>query len=262
MEQFDFGENWKNYSKNAISNKRVEQAKVDFSNLLEGIDIYKKTFLDIGFGQGLSLQIATELGAKTIGCDINPKCKSILRQNQKFFKKNQNIDIPIILGSILDPKTINEIKSNERYFDIVHSWGVLHHTGKMWDALKIASELVASSGYLIIAIYNKNKVSNIWLIIKKIYNKVPIFLKKMMLYSYLPLLYIRSLFSKTKDKEKSRGMNIYYDAVDWLGGYPYEFASKQEIVGFFDKEFELIKLIPTWGFSGCNQYVFKRKSFD
>ncbi len=260
MKQFDFGENWKNFSKKAMSEKNKEQARIDFSELTEKINLTDKTFLDIGFGQGLSLLIATENLVIPVGCDINPKCSSVLNYNRNFFKNIENVNIPIITGSILEDETIKEIKNNSNKFDVVHSWGVLHHTGKMWKTVKIASSLVDKEGYLIIAIYNKHWTSKIWRTVKKIYNFVPKFFKKIMLFTYIPLLFIRTIISGIKNFRQIRGMDFYYDAIDWLGGYPYEYASKQEIIDFLKNDFELIKYIPTWGFSGCNQFVFKRKN--
>jgi len=259
MEQFDFGENWYNFSRKALSKNNIEQARNDFSQLTENINLSDKTFLDIGFGQGLSILIATENSAKTIGCDINPKCNIALNNNRGFFKKIQDIEIPVIIGSILNTETVNKLKSHYVKYDIVHSWGVLHHTGKMWDSIITASMLVEKSGYLIIAIYNKHWTSKIWLVVKRTYNFAPKFLRKLMLFLYIPLLFFRTLFSGIKNLQQTRGMNFYYDSIDWLGGYPYEYASKQEIIDFLKDDFELIKFIPTWGFSGCNQFVFKRK---
>ncbi len=61
-------------------------ARIDFSNLLNE-DISGKTFLDIGFGQGMSLLLATERNAKTFGCDINPICKEVLEHNKATYFK-------------------------------------------------------------------------------------------------------------------------------------------------------------------------------
>lgn len=72
--QFDFGENWFDYSKRALTPERIDQAKADLTVLTEGIELHNKRFLDIGFGQGLTLLTAASMGAKATGCDINPKC--------------------------------------------------------------------------------------------------------------------------------------------------------------------------------------------
>jgi len=43
-------------------------------------------------------------------------------------------------------------------FDIVYSWGVLHHTGQMQQALNNVLIPLADSGTLFIAIYNDQGV--------------------------------------------------------------------------------------------------------
>ena len=59
---------------------------------------------------------------------------------------------------------------------------------------------------------------------------------------------------------RQRGMDIYYDAVDWVGGSPYEYASREEIVEFMEKKgLDLTKFIPTKGFTGCNEFVFHKR---
>jgi 2-polyprenyl-6-hydroxyphenyl methylase/3-demethylubiquinone-9 3-methyltransferase len=260
MKQFDFGKNWQDFSHKALDYKKIQKAREDFSYLTQDIDLQGKSFLDIGFGQGLSLLIATEKGGKTFGCDINPKCQTVLEQNKKYFDKLPNENIPVVVGSIIDKSAIQEIKDKKQSFDIVHSWGVLHHTGNMYKALQTAANLTANNGFLIIAIYNKHWTSPLWHFIKKLYNQVPGFLKKIMLYLYIPLLYLRSLFGGLKNFKPKRGMSFYYDAKDWLGGYPYEYASPEEIINFLQVDFNLVRFIPTNGFTGCNQFVFKKNN--
>ncbi len=55
---FDFGQNWLEFSKKALSNDRVIQAKTDFCCLMKEVPFNDKSFLDIGFGQGLRNIIA------------------------------------------------------------------------------------------------------------------------------------------------------------------------------------------------------------
>ena len=94
---FDFGQNWLEFSEKALSNDRVIQAKTDFCCLMKEVTFKDKSFLDIGFGQGLSLLCAVEMGAKVVGCDINPKCAEALKQNLKFFPEIAGKNIQTII---------------------------------------------------------------------------------------------------------------------------------------------------------------------
>src|SRR5262245_54686513 len=108
--QFDFGSNWLAFSRRALTREAIDQAKIAFQRLLGTLDIRSRSFLDIGFGQGLSLLIATEMGADSVGCDVNPKCKQALEINRQHFFARAVVDIPIVVGSILDPSTLTKIK--------------------------------------------------------------------------------------------------------------------------------------------------------
>jgi len=53
-------------------------------------------------------------------------------------------------------------------------------------------------------------------------------------------------------------MNVYRDVVDWVGGWPFEVATPEEIFRFFSKRgFSLTELVTCGGKHGCNEFVFK-----
>ena len=59
-------------------------------------------------------------------------------------------------------------------------------------------------------------------------------------------------------------MSWWYDLIDWLGGYPYESASPEEVVRFLEvRGFRLVRSFGTkapfdlFG-SCCAEYVFER----
>ncbi len=263
--QFDFGENWNEFSQNALNQEKIADAKRDFIQLIDNNDIKQKTFLDIGFGQGLTLLTATTLDANTVGCDINSKCKLVLESNKKYFKELITKEIPVIIGSILEHKVVENLElaspdKKSRKYDIVHSWGVLHHTGKMWKAIEIAAGLVDANGLYIIAIYNCHWSSSLWLFIKWIYNISPNFIKKLLIYIfYFIIAFAKWLVTFKNPFRKERGMNFYYDVVDWLGGYPYEYATTGEIISFVEKlGFKTVKYTNATVPTGCNEFVFKK----
>jgi 2-polyprenyl-6-hydroxyphenyl methylase/3-demethylubiquinone-9 3-methyltransferase len=257
--QFDFGKNWDEFSRHALDAARVAEAKEYFELLTDGIDLNGKTFLDIGFGQGLSLLIATEMGAVSTGVDINPKCATVLKKNAGFYPDLDAESIRVITGSILDTSIMQELKSSGTY-DVVHSWGVLHHTGNMDLSMINAASLVKPGGYFIIAIYNTHWSSPVWKKIKWVFNKSPVWLQKTMIALFYPIIWLAKLLVTRKNPlNQERGMDFFYDIIDWLGGYPYEYATPKEIIAFVeDLDFKNIRTIPAEVPTGCNQFVFKK----
>jgi 2-polyprenyl-6-hydroxyphenyl methylase/3-demethylubiquinone-9 3-methyltransferase len=175
-------------------------------------------------------------------------------------------------GSALDKTFLGGLGT----FDIVCSWGVLHHTGAMWDAMENMVPLVNEGGILYIAIYNdQGNWSKRWTWIKKVYNKLPgplaaIFativmgprelrfaLSKLRQLKFMD--YIRSWSNYSGDS--SRGMSRYYDIIDWVGGYPFEVAKPEQVFEFYRRRgFALTKLVTCGGGLGCNHFVFQRQS--
>jgi 2-polyprenyl-3-methyl-5-hydroxy-6-metoxy-1,4-benzoquinol methylase len=173
--QFDFGKNWLDFSKHALTVEKVEQAKQDFEKLFEKIELNGKNLLDIGFGQGLSLLLAKQKGATIVGCEINPTCEDALKQTLAYFPTIKLTDIPLVKGSILNQDTVEQLLQHcdNLGFDLVHSWGVLCLTGKMRNSIQNTASLVKPGGHLVISIYNKHWTSPIWLTIKWLYCKSP-----------------------------------------------------------------------------------------
>jgi 2-polyprenyl-6-hydroxyphenyl methylase/3-demethylubiquinone-9 3-methyltransferase len=264
MNQFDFGQNWADFSASAASAERAAQARTQFEALLGDVDIRGKTFLDIGFGQGFSLLSARALGARAVGCDINPKCHEVIERNRRFFPELASGSIPLQVGSILDPVIVTALRSRPEAapdgYDVVHSWGVLHHTGDMRTALANAASLVRPGGRLIIAIYNRHWSSLPWLAIKATYVHSPRLLQRMMIGALYPVIWLAKLaVTRRNPRKMERGMDFYYDVVDWVGGYPYEYASiaeMQEMAGKLD--LSLVRSTAANVPTGCNEMVFRK----
>ena len=55
------------------------------------------------------------------------------------------------------------------------------------------------------------------------------------------------------------GMSLRYDVVDWIGGWPFEVATPDEICRFSRKyDLVLTELVTCGGKHGCNEFVFER----
>ena len=243
------------------------QAREDFAGLLArgGVENAGKSFLDIGFGQGLSLLSAASANAYAVGCDINPKCAQVLANNRCHFPEVSEQLIHVIVGSILEPATVKaltDLSPDGQGYDVVHSWGVLHHTGSMWRAIDTAASLVRPGGVLILALYNRHWTSPAWTVIKKCYVLSPTWLQNAAITAFYPLIFAAKwAVTRRNPMVMDRGMDFYYNVVDWIGGYPYEYASRDEVARYLEaKEFSLRhsrqSVVPT----GCNEYAFCRIS--
>ncbi|MDC1073056.1 class I SAM-dependent methyltransferase [Gammaproteobacteria bacterium] len=259
---FDFGENWKHYSNAVLTQNHISEAEEAFETLTREIDLKSRNFLDVGFGQGLSAFLAAKKGANVTCLDINLKCEEALKSTEKFFDSSVKKNINLNIGSILDSSIIKKFKNDfPRGFDVIHSWGVLHHTGNMNQAFFNCASMLAEDGFLIIAIYNRHWSSPVWRVLKRIYCNTPVIGKKILITFFTPIIFLAKLIVTGKNPLRSaRGMDFFVDIVDWVGGYPYEYASVVEIEEIGRKNnLQLENVRPSNVPTGCNEFIFRRR---
>jgi 2-polyprenyl-6-hydroxyphenyl methylase/3-demethylubiquinone-9 3-methyltransferase len=175
-------------------------------------------------------------------------------------------------------------------FDVVYSWGVLHHTGALWSALDSVAGLVAPGGLLYISIYNDQGLeSRMWTRVKRSYNLGGPFKRRVLLTLTAAYLRRRRALAEfiriavrvrditrrvagkpgpvtgracalTQAPRRARGMSAKHDMVDWVGGYPFEVAKPEEVFAYIrPRGFELRHLKTCAGGIGCNEFVFERR---
>lgn len=255
MEKFAFGENWHKYSRR-IAPDDYAAAQKSLSELIPNLE--NKTFLDIGCGSGLFSIAASALGAREVlGIDVDPESVATAKE---LLEKISQWDPAVRKNTIIfrEDSILNDKLQTLRY-DIVYSWGVLHHAGDMHQAFANVATLVSEKGQLVIAIYNRHFTSPIWKAIKYTYVKSPVFIRKLLVFSVAAVKLSVTMLMGRNPFKKVRGMHFYFDIVDWVGGYPYQYASIQEVCGYFEANgFKTKKIIKTVGLTGCNEFVFDR----
>jgi 2-polyprenyl-3-methyl-5-hydroxy-6-metoxy-1,4-benzoquinol methylase len=270
-QRFEFGENWRNFL-SVLDEERVAEARASLCAMLSVSSLEGMSFLDIGSGSGLFSLAAAQLHASHVhSFDFDPASVGCTQElKRRFLPHHEHWTIE--RGSALDRAYLESLGT----FDIVYSWGVLHHTGSMMQALENAALPVAPGGKLLISIYNDQGLySRMWRAIKRTYNRLPNGLRA----AYVALVmaprelknvavavarlqpgrYIRSW----TEYKRHRGMSRWHDLVDWVGGYPFEVATPELVFELYrERGFALIQLKTCGGGLGCNQFVLVKSTIS
>jgi SAM-dependent methyltransferase len=250
--RFAFGANWSRFLQ-LLDDARIAEAERSLQTMLAVDTLRGKRFLDIGSGSGLFSLAARRLGATVHSFDFDPQSVACTAELKRRYLGN-DAQWKIDQGSVLDIPYVQSLGQ----FDIVYSWGVLHHTGQMWPALDNARSRVAPGGQLFIALYNAQPfASHYWTFVKKTYNRYavtrPFWIAVHGLYPTLPSVLLKAV----QGRKSARGMSVWYDLLDWLGGYPFEVCSPEQVFEHFRARGDVLcKLVTVGGRMGCNEFVF------
>jgi SAM-dependent methyltransferase len=262
---FEFGANWLNFLEK-LDDDRVREAERSLREMLGCHDLHGRRFLDIGCGSGLFSLAARRLGADVVSFDYDSKSVACTREVKRRYMPEDS-RWRVMQGSALDAPFLESLGR----FDVVYSWGVLHHTGQMWLGIDLASERVGEDGVLYIAIYNdQGWKSRIWWLIKWFYNLLPKPLNLVYGYALGLLLQVISIVVATLKLrpmsvirpllryKKRRGMSVMTDIIDWIGGFPFEFGTYSALDAYVShRNFRLVSGKPNTSL-GCHEQIFRR----
>ncbi len=265
-QRFEFGENWRRFL-GVLDEDRIREAELSLAEMLGVSTLAGRRFLDVGCGSGLFSLAAFRLGADAVhSFDFDPSSVACAQELRRRYGDERRWRVE--RGDALDRDYLADLGT----WDVVYSWGVLHHTGDMWAALDNVESLVVPGGVLFVSIYNDQGLrSRIWRRVKRGYNALPPSLRTPYAVAVMAPREALSLAAATAalkpqryvlswtEYKRSRGMSRWHDLIDWVGGYPFEVAKPEQIFDFFRARGLVLRRLNTCaGGLGCNQFVFDR----
>lgn len=260
--RFEFGKNWSRFVKSRFSQERCDVAKKRILEFVHRPSLEEVDFLDIGCGSGLHSLAAWQAGARKVH-SFDYDTDSVAATKSLWERAGRPTNWTVEQGDVLNRAYLESLGK----WNFVYSWGVLHHTGAMWQAIGNAQTTVADGGNLYIALYSADAdfkpSKEFWLDIKQKYNRAGWFGRERMLWWYVwnfvldrKLSKLPELIKRTWQYKFQRGMDLYADIRDWLGGWPMEYAGDQQTVDFLQQfGFRLANLKTG---EACSEFLFQK----
>lgn len=268
---YEFGKNWLKFNHRNVNEIRIQNACECLQKLCGGKEnIAGKVFMDIGCGSGIHSLAAMRLGAaRVISWDYDSD--SVVAAIEIRTKAGYDPALwQIFRGDVLDTDFLATLPAA----NIVYSWGVLHHTGDLWQALRNVRDILLKPGMrfctaLYTAADSTIEQQQYWIDMKRRYNQSsPLFRKYMEVnFFYKAHLkvkglknryrYLKRTIQTIREYHNARGMSFWCDIRDWLGGYPMEYSNDKDVIDFFSEGIKTkLEFYKEAGFGGNSEYRF------
>jgi ubiquinone/menaquinone biosynthesis C-methylase UbiE len=115
---------------------------VDFDGL-SGKDV-----LEVGCGSGIAAQMLAEAGANLTAVDLTPWAVATTRRRLNAFG----------LDGTVQEADGEDLPFEDTSFDLVFSWGVIHHSSDMDQALRELVRVLRAGGQIVLMVYNRRSL--------------------------------------------------------------------------------------------------------
>lgn len=115
---------------------------VDFGRLRD------KDVLEVGCGSGFAVQLFAEAGARVTAVDLTEWAVETTRRRLDAF----DLEAEVLQGDA------ERLPFDDDSFDLVFSWGVIHHTSDMDRALRELVRVCRPGGQLVLMVYNRHSL--------------------------------------------------------------------------------------------------------
>jgi ubiquinone/menaquinone biosynthesis C-methylase UbiE len=116
-----------------------------FSRYVDFGAVAGKDVLEVGCGSGIAVQLFAEAGAHVTAVDLTPWAVETTRARLDAFG---------LAGEVLEADG-EELPFEDASFDLVFSWGVIHHTTDMAKALAELVRVCRPAGRLVLMLYHR-----------------------------------------------------------------------------------------------------------
>ena len=185
-----------------------------------------KTVLDGGCGSGMVSVAFATLGADVTGVDVTRQCVENGRKNaQRFGVECRFIQADLVTLSLDDQ------------FDIIYTWGVLHHTPDAEASFHSLATHLKEDGDIIIAVYLRTPLSGFWNSIRVFYQRSPSMLKTVTRKTTAALLAGVDMAKRLvggRQRYMMRGTSNEEIVNDWFGVPHRTFHSYDEVYKWFE----------------------------